>query len=77
MGSLINDDVIYYGKSGTDGSLDFNKTVESFGANNGMPYVYQKFWIVSHKTMTVFMNRFDMEKRDFIPVILIDDEKDN
>ena len=76
-GSLINDDVIYYNKSDASGSSDFNKTIESFGTNNGMPYVYQKFWIVSHKTMTVFMNRFDMEKRDFIPVILIDDEKDN
>ena len=75
MGSLINDDIIYYKESDLGCALDFNKTLEYLGTNQGFPYYHQKFWIVSHKAMDVLINQLGQQKRDFIPVYLSGNEK--
>jgi hypothetical protein len=69
---LIPNDKIYYNSSVLNRVSDFNKTSEYLGANLGLPYFHQKFWIVSNKTMRIMINDLNQHKRDFIPVILVD-----
>ena len=56
---------------------DFNVMVEILGAHDGYPYRPQKLWIVTKKAMECLLTEFGQNKRDFIPVMLVDDEKDN
>jgi hypothetical protein len=76
-GRLIPDDKIYYDSFVLNHVSDFNKTIEYIGTNDGMPYYHQKFWIVSHKAMDILINQLGQNKRDFIPAMLIGDEKEN
>ncbi|MCL2862670.1 MAG: hypothetical protein FWE54_01025 [Methanimicrococcus sp.] len=73
-GQLIPDDKIYYNSVILNLVSDFNKTLEYIGTNSGSPYYHQKLWIVSHKTMEIFISQLGQNKRDFIPVMLVGSE---
>jgi hypothetical protein len=72
--SLIDEDYVYYNKNILLTVADFGRTVEYVGSNQGSPYYPQRLWIVTNKTMKVLINELNQNKRDFIPVHLIDDE---
>ena len=76
-GLLIPDDKIYYNSIVLKHVSDFNKTFEYIGTNSGRPYYHQKFWIVSHKAMEILINQPGQHKRDFIPVMLVSNEKED
>jgi len=73
-GLLLKDDIIYYNKNILNRIEDINKTFEYVGTDDGMPYYHQKLWVVSKKAMEIFINQLGQEKRDFIPVNLVDNE---
>jgi len=70
---VLNDN-FYYKSSVMDNVFDFNVTSEILGSNAGNPYYPQRLWIVSKKAMRVLLKEFDLHKRDFIPITLVDDE---
>jgi hypothetical protein len=71
---LVKDDQIYYNSSILNEVSDFNRSSEYFGSNDGLPYLQQKFWIVTNKAMNILINELNQNKRDFIPIHLVDDE---
>ena len=68
------DDKFYYNKKVMTDITDFNTTSEILGAYDGAPYYPQHLWIVTNKAMKVLINELNQQKRDFIPVNLVDDE---
>jgi len=72
---LVKDDQIYYNSKILKEVSDFNRSFEHFGSNTGLPYPSQRLWIVSNKAMKVLIHELNQQKRDFIPVHLVDDEK--
>ena len=75
-GFFINDGIVRYDTSVPNSASDFNKTAEYFGSSSGMPYLSQKYLIVSQKTMRILINQVGQKKRDFIPVVLVSDRED-
>ena len=68
------DDKFYYSRKMVTEAADFNITSEILGAYDGSPYYPQHLWVVTNKTMKVLINELNQQKRDFIPVYLIDEE---
>ena len=68
----INDRIVRYNKSVLPVS-DFNVSLEVFGDENRVLYAPQNLWLVSNKVMRIMINDLDQRKRDFIPVILVED----
>jgi hypothetical protein len=73
----VVDNKFYYNRKIMENISDFNVTFEILGANDGSPYRPQKLWIVTNKAMEFLLTEFDQQKRDFIPVMLVDDEMEN
>jgi hypothetical protein len=73
----VHNDLIYYDKKILNNVSDFNRSFEVFGSHDGFPYAPQHLWIVTNKAMKVLINELNQQKRDFIPVNLVDDEKNN
>ena len=71
------DDQFYYNRQVMENIPDFNLTSESFGAYDADPYIPQKLWVVTNKAMKFLLAEFGHNERDFIPIMLVDDEKDN
>jgi len=74
--TLVLDDLFYYNSSVMDNIFDFNVTSEILGSNNGGetgPYFPHRLWIVSKKTMRILLKEFGFQRRDFIPVTLVND----
>jgi len=72
--SLVKNDQVYYNSTILKEASDFNRSFEYFGSNSILPYPPQRLWIVSNKAMKVLINELNQNKRDFIPVHLVDDE---
>ena len=70
---LVKDEQIYYPSSILKDISDFNRGSEYFGSNDGLPYLQQRFWIVTNKAMKILINELNQQKRDFIPVNLVDE----
>ncbi|MDV0447338.1 hypothetical protein MsAg5_12230 [Methanosarcinaceae archaeon Ag5] len=63
----------YYYKSDVMGEIfDLNQTFEHFGDDF---YISQRFWVISKKMKELLVKQFNQTEDDFIPIILIDDEK--
>ena len=71
------DDKFYYNRKVMENVSDFNRTFEALGAYDASPYLPQKLWIVTNKAMECLLTDFSQNKRDFIPIMLVDDETDN
>lgn len=72
----IPDNLIYYPVSVYDEMEDFNQTYEIFGDDRRLQDLNnnnRRLWVVSKKTMFVFMKYFCQHKRNFIPVHFIDE----
>ena len=66
----------YYDKDVMANVSGFNVTTELLSAYTGYHFYPQKLWIVTNKTMRVLINELDQQKRDFIPIHLVDDKKE-
>ena len=73
--TFVLNDLYYYNSSVMDVVFDFNLTSEYLGSNEGVPYLPQRLWIVSKKAMRILLKEFGQQRRAFIPIILVDDEK--
>ena len=76
-GALIPDAKVYYDSFVLNHVSDFNQTSEYIGTIFGNPYFHQKIWIVSKKATEILINQFGRQKKEFIPIMLVDDEKKN
>jgi len=56
-----------------DNAFDFNETSEILGSKLTSPYYPQRLWIVSKRVMKIFLKEFDLQRRDFIPITLVND----
>ena len=70
----IKNDVVYYSQKIMNNISDFNTSREVFGAYDGSPYYPQHLWIVTNKVMKILIEDLNQNKRDFIPIHLVDDE---
>jgi hypothetical protein len=70
---LIDENKLYYSNSILETAADFNRTVEYIGDNTGFPYYHQRFWVITNKTMKMFLSNFGKSEKDFIPIQLIND----
>jgi hypothetical protein len=71
------DDKFYYNRKVMESIVDFNRSLEGLGAYDGSPYHPQKLWVITKKAMEFLLTEFNYNKRDFIPVMLVDDEIEN
>ena len=69
--NYVVDDAFYYDRNVLETMSDFNVTSEVLGAYIPCP---QRLWIVSKKVMIILLQEFEQQRRDFIPVMLVDDE---
>ena len=74
LASYAHNDLIYYNKSVLENISDFNQSYEAFGSYDGFPYAPQKLWIVTNKVMKILIEDLNQNKKDFIPIHLVDDE---
>ena len=74
--TLALNDLFYYNADVMDNVFDFQLTFEYLGSNEGVPYLPQRLWIVSKKAMRILLKEFGQQRRDFIPVMLVKDEKE-
>ena len=72
----VLNDLFYYNSDVMDNVCDFNVTFEILGSNSREPYLPQKLWIVSNKAMRILIKEFDYRKKDFIPVVLVDEKNE-
>ena len=70
------DNKFCYNQKVMENVFDFNVTFEILGSNDGFPYFPHKLWVVTKKTMELLLTEFNQNKRDFIPIMLIDNETD-
>jgi hypothetical protein len=73
----VKDAKFYYDRKVTENISDFNVTFEKFGSYSADPYHPPKLWVVTKRAMEVLLAEFGQHKRDFIPIMLIDNEKEN
>lgn len=69
----VKDGFFYYNKEALNNVLDFNASFEVFGSSGGSSGQPQKLWIVTNRTRKILINDLKQHKRDFIPVILVDE----
>jgi len=67
------DDKFYYNQKVMEKISAFNITDEVLGAYDGSPYYPQHLWIVTNEAMSFLINELNQNRRDFIPVHLVDD----
>ena len=71
---FVLNDLFYYNADVMNNVFDFNVTSEILGSHDYVPYLPQRLWVVSKKAMIILLKDFKQTKRDFIPVILVNDE---
>ncbi|WNY27817.1 hypothetical protein [Methanolapillus ohkumae] len=68
---VLVDDLVYYYQSEVSNVLDFNSTFEYFGNEGNIPYLPQRFWIITKKARDILILELNQEFDDFKPVILV------
>ncbi|MDV0446470.1 hypothetical protein MsAg5_03090 [Methanosarcinaceae archaeon Ag5] len=74
---IVYDGDICYNREVVQDVLDFNRSDESISGKDMWGYRHQRYWILSKKTVEVLIKELNQPKRDFKPVILVDETEDD
>ncbi|WNY27825.1 hypothetical protein [Methanolapillus ohkumae] len=71
---IVYDGDICYEKKVLLESFDFNRSFETIGPKDMIGYFPQSYWILSRRVVEILINELNQPKKDFKPVILVDEE---